>query len=110
MLDGRRSKTQLNEVEGSPDVLLAFSSAGDLFVANSVGYENNDILEITPGGVQSTFASGLDDPEGLAFQGEVLPVPEPSTLGSLAVGLSAFLVRRRKLCMIALSFVKGVKP
>ncbi len=51
---------------------IAFDSAGDLFVGNS---DNNvhsgatefgNITEITPGGVQSTFASGID-PQGIAF-------------------------------------------
>jgi DNA-binding beta-propeller fold protein YncE len=47
---------------------LAFNSAGDLFVANSIddlgtgGY----VTEITPAGVQSTIPSG-PDPKGLAF-------------------------------------------
>lgn len=39
--------------------------AQNLFVANN-GAANN-ILEITPGGAQSTFASGLGGPAGLAF-------------------------------------------
>jgi len=38
-----------------------------MFVANSSGLGNN-IIKITPGGVESTFASGLNGPEGLAFQ------------------------------------------
>lgn len=47
---------------------IAFNSGGDLFVANTAldngtqGY----ITEITPGGVQSTFRSGID-PKALAF-------------------------------------------
>jgi hypothetical protein len=67
---------------------LAFNSAGNLFVAN---HFNGTITEITPGGAQSTFASGLTDPTFLAFE----PVPEPSTLGFLAVGATALLIRRR---------------
>src|SRR5436309_9489492 len=35
----------------------------DLYVSNSGG----PIYRFTPGGVQSTFASGLSSPEGLAF-------------------------------------------
>src|SRR5208282_5508457 len=66
---------------------MAVNSAGDLFVANSFGY----IYEFTPGGVQSTFASGLNDPVGLAFQ----PVPEPSALGLLAVGMFGITLLRR---------------
>ena len=49
----------LNEPTG-----LAFNSAGDLFVANQ---SDGTIVKITPGGVQSTFASGLNYIEGLAF-------------------------------------------
>jgi hypothetical protein len=47
-------------------VLLMASSAQaqNLFVA---GFFNGDIYEITPGGAQSTFASGLTYPIGLAF-------------------------------------------
>jgi hypothetical protein len=114
---------------------LAFNSAGDLFVAAGgiVGY----IYEFTPDGVQSTFASGLDEPLtlafnsagilavsdfatygpyiyeftpngppstfdssvgaiGLAFQGESLPVPEPSAMGLLGVGAVALFARRRR--------------
>jgi sugar lactone lactonase YvrE len=43
---------------------LAFDGSGNLYVANSGG---NDIIQITPGKVQSTFANGLNDPLGLAF-------------------------------------------
>jgi sugar lactone lactonase YvrE len=73
---------------------LAFDSAGNLFVAEygtGNGY-NGTIIEITPGGTQSTFASGLYSPEALAFQ----PVPEPSALGLLLVGVTALLVCRRR--------------
>ena len=79
---------------------LAFNYAGDLFATiapapENYGY-NGKIIEITPGGAVSTFASGLDSPVGIAFQGETLPVPEPSVLGLLAVGATALLVRRRR--------------
>jgi hypothetical protein len=67
---------------------LAFNSTGDLFEAD---YGSGNIYEFIPGGVQSTFASGLGKLTGLAFQ----PVPEPSVLGLLAVGVAALLVRRR---------------
>ncbi len=67
---------------------LAFNSAGDLFVSGEGGY----IYEYTPSGVPSTLASGLEDLADLAFQ----PIPEPSVLGLLAVGLTAFLARRRR--------------
>jgi len=48
--------------------------------------------------VQSTFASGLIHPYGLAFQNEPLPVPEPSALGLLAIGATVLLVHRRRRC------------
>jgi len=78
----------LNQPEG-----LAFNSAGDLFVANQLG---NDIIEFTPGGVGSIFASGLANPIALAFQGETLPVPEPSALGLLAFGVFGITLLRRR--------------
>ena len=48
---------------------LAFDSAGNLFVSSfDFGNPGNDsILEFTPGGVESTFATGLTFPRGLAF-------------------------------------------
>jgi hypothetical protein len=50
---------------------LAFNSAGDLFASD---YTGGHIYEFAPGGV-----------------------PEPSVLGLLAVGATAFLFRRSKL-------------
>jgi hypothetical protein len=67
---------------------MAFNSTGNLFVASSSG----TIYEYTPGGVQSTFASGLNEPVGLAIQ----PVPEPCTLTLLGVSAIGLLIRRRK--------------
>jgi len=66
---------------------LAFNSAGDLFAADYNGY----IYKYTPGGTRSTFASGLNGPFDLAFQ----PVPEPSALGLLAVGMLGITLLRR---------------
>jgi hypothetical protein len=71
---------------------LAFNNAGDLFVAP----RGSSIYEFTPGGIKSAFASGLNGPAYLVFQGEGLPVPEPSVLGLLAVGFSALLIHCRK--------------
>ena len=68
---------------------LAFNTAGDLFASD---FGSGNIYEFTPGGAQSTFASGLGGPTFLAFQ----PVPEPSTLGLLAVGLTSLVARRRR--------------
>jgi streptogramin lyase len=70
---------------------LACDSAGDLFVGD---WGSGMIYKFTPGGTESTFASGLDGPTALAFQ----PVPEPSALGLLAVGVTAMLVCRRRRC------------
>jgi DNA-binding beta-propeller fold protein YncE len=69
---------------------LAFDSAGNLFVGEDSSAGN--IYVFTPSGFRSVFASGLDYPEGLAFQ----PVPEPSALGLLAVGVLALFVRRHR--------------
>jgi DNA-binding beta-propeller fold protein YncE len=66
---------------------LAFDSTGNLFEVSG----DRHIYEYTPGGVRSTFASGLDFPYFLAFQ----PVPEPSALGLLTVGVTALIIRRR---------------
>jgi len=71
---------------------LAFDNAGDLFEADE---GSGNIIELTPGGVQSTLTSGLSEPFELAFQGETLPVPEPSTLGLLAVGAFGITLLRR---------------
>jgi DNA-binding beta-propeller fold protein YncE len=71
---------------------LAFNNAGNLFVVN---YGSGNIYEFTPGGVRSTFASGLKQPTFIAFQGQTLPVPEPSGLGLVAIGTATLLVCRR---------------
>ena len=49
---------------------LAFNSTGNLFVSTeSNNLEPDSILEFTPGGMESTFATGLTNPRGLAFDG-----------------------------------------
>jgi sugar lactone lactonase YvrE len=50
-----------------PD-FLAFDSKDNLFV--STAYFGNGIVEITPAGTQSTFASGMKNPAGLAFNSD----------------------------------------
>lgn len=60
------SAKALNQFEapntgGAPNA-LTFDGAGNLFEASG-----NSIIEITPGGVQSTFASGVFGINGLAF-------------------------------------------
>ena len=75
---------------------LAFDSGGNLFVTD---FGDGDITEITPDGTQSTFATGLNHPGRLAFQGQLLPVPEPSSTQLLALGAIALAltsIRRRK--------------
>jgi sugar lactone lactonase YvrE len=44
--------------------IAATASAQNVFVSN---YSNGNIYKITPSGVQSVFASGMDFPDGLAF-------------------------------------------
>jgi len=73
--------------------IASSTQAQNLFVSD---WSSENIYEYTPAGVRSTFASGIFS-EGLAFQGETLRVPEPSALGLLAAGVTALLVRRRKL-------------
>jgi glucose/arabinose dehydrogenase len=47
---------------------LAFDNAGNLFVSTEGGDPGNDtILMFTPDGMESTFATGLTTPRGLAF-------------------------------------------
>jgi glucose/arabinose dehydrogenase len=45
-------------------LMAAGASAQNLFVSN---YSNGDIYQITPGGTQTLFASGMANPYGLAF-------------------------------------------
>src|ERR1035438_8594198 len=49
-------------------LMAASAPAQNLFVANLGAHQSGTtITEITPGGAQSTFASGLSSPEKLAF-------------------------------------------
>jgi secreted PhoX family phosphatase len=68
---------------------LAFDESGDLFVSEEDG---NDIQEFSAKGTESVFASGFTA-TSFAFQGEALPVPEPSAYALFGIGLMAVLVR-----------------
>jgi hypothetical protein len=76
---------------------LAFDTAGSLYLFEG-SYLDSAIIKFTPGGAQSTFASGFTVPttDGLAFQGVMLPVPEPSVLGLLTASVGALLIHRRR--------------
>lgn len=72
---------------------LAFDTAGDLFVTES---GNGDVYELLANGTQKNFASGLSDPTGIAIQGIILPVPEPSTVALVGLGIGTLMALRRK--------------
>jgi sugar lactone lactonase YvrE len=55
--------------DGTGPVGLAFDSTGNLFVSTEGDPGNDTILEFTPNGMESTFATGLTTPRGLAFDG-----------------------------------------
>jgi DNA-binding beta-propeller fold protein YncE len=53
---------------GDGPIGLAFDQFGNLFVSTEIFPFNNDtILEFSPSGVESTFATGLNFPRGLTF-------------------------------------------
>jgi hypothetical protein len=57
--------------------------------------------------MQSTFVSGLSIPIQIAFQDETLPIPEPSTLGLLAAGLTLLLIYPSSLTRQSGAFVSS---
>jgi hypothetical protein len=69
---------------------LAFDSADNLFLASA------DILKFAPDGTRSIFATGMDSPQFLAFQGMTLPVPEPSTSAMVMLGPIVILVNLQR--------------
>jgi secreted PhoX family phosphatase len=71
---------------------LAFDTSGDLFVTED---GSGDLTEIKNGSV-STYATGLGNATGIAFEGVALPVPEPSALVLAGLGASALLMLRRR--------------
>jgi len=70
-----------------------FNSAGNLFETDFI---SGNIYEFATDGTRSTFASGLSAPSGLAFQGEILPVPEPTTACLMIFGAAGMLFLRKK--------------
>lgn len=77
---------------GAVLLIASGAPAQNLFEAD---WSSGNIYEFTPGGAQSTFASGLNGPIGLAFQDESLTTPEPSALGLMTVGVILLFVRCR---------------
>lgn len=77
---------------------LAFNASGSLYLFQG-SYQDSSVIAFTPDGTgNTTVASGFIVPttDGLAFDGVTLPVPEPSTIGLLAVGTLALLVPLRR--------------
>ena len=60
-MNSRRAECKAPLPPGWHPIGLAFNSAGNLFEADD---SSGNIYEFTPGGAQSTFASGLDGPRG----------------------------------------------
>jgi DNA-binding beta-propeller fold protein YncE len=71
----------------SSPIGLAFDSAGNLFVSteNALFNHTDTILEFTPGGTESTFATGLNNPRGLAFDstGDLFVAEAPFVNGDI---------------------------
>ena len=55
--------------DGTYPAGLAFDASGNLFVSTQGDPGNDAILEFTPTGMESTFATGLTNPLSLAFDG-----------------------------------------
>lgn len=80
-----------------PGAGIAINAAGDVFVADAgLKGENGNITEFAPNGTQLAVITSVANPVSLAFQGETLPVPEPSSIALLAAGTSILFLRRRK--------------
>jgi hypothetical protein len=74
---------------GAVLLIAASAQAQNLFEAD---FGSGKIYEFTSNGGSTTFASGLNEPTALAFQGVTLPVPEPSTWSMLEMGFVVLLV------------------
>jgi len=55
--------------DGTGPAGLAFGASGNLFVSTQGDPGDDAILEFTPNGMESTFATGLTNPLGLALDG-----------------------------------------
>ena len=77
----------------------ALAQGQNLFVSNRTGDFSANIYEFTPGGTRSTFASGLNEPFGLAFDsagnlfvadfGKIYEFTPGGTRSTFASGLDA---------------------
>ena len=76
---------------------LAFDSAGDLWVADGgVLDSSGNITELDADGNVLSVNTSIPKPISLAFQGETLPVPEPSEYALFGLGLAALVLRATK--------------
>lgn len=119
-----RNGAQSNFASGTYPSEIAFNDASTLFELDPV---NGIVYDYTSNGTQGTFVSGgLNGPAGLAFQGIMLPVPEPAALALLAVGgallaakhnrricrfdISAFVHSSQQIMKMRMNPRKGVNP
>ena len=78
-------------------LLIASSTHAQILFEGDNNFSHGALInEFTPGGVQSLFASGLSHPNSLAIEGVTLPVPEPSLLGILGVGILGLSILRQR--------------
>ena len=84
--------TGLNDPAG-----IAFDNSGDLFVVDQgFQHETGDITEFTASNQELVYSTSVNKLASIAFQGEMLPVPEPSVVALAGMGAGALLFFRRK--------------